>query len=78
MFDQIPIRYPRKGNLQCLPRKSARFALQDARLRICPDELKPWIADDRDSLDVAACYNGDDIDFFRYEYDGPGAATRRG
>ena len=26
VFDLIPIRYPRKGNLQCLPRKDARFA----------------------------------------------------
>ena len=60
VFDLIPIRYPRKGNLQCLPRKDARFALQDARSRICPQELTPWIEDDQDSLEVGACYNGDD------------------
>ncbi len=60
VFDHVPIRYPRKGNLRCLPRKRARFALQDAQLRICPEEVKPWIADERDSLNVADCYNGDD------------------
>lgn len=60
VFDLIPIRYPRQGNLQCLPRKSARLAIQDATLRICPQELHPWIDDDRDFLDVGACYNGDD------------------
>ena len=60
VFDLIPIRYPRQGNLRCLPRKSARFAIQDATLRICPPELQPWIEDDRDRLDVGTCYNGDD------------------
>ncbi len=60
VFDLIPIRYPRKGNLQCLPRKSARLAIQDATLRICPPELQPWIEDDRDRLDAGECYNGDD------------------
>ncbi|HUT89380.1 MAG TPA: PKD domain-containing protein [Thermoguttaceae bacterium] len=60
VFDLIPIRYPRKGNLQCLPRKAARLAIQDAALRICPDEMHPWIDDERNRLDVGACYNGDD------------------
>jgi len=60
VFDLIPIRYPRKGNLRCLPRKAARLAVQDATLRICPDETHPWIDDERDRLDVGACYNGDD------------------
>ncbi len=60
VFDLIPIRYPRQGNLQCLPRKAARLALQDATLRICPEETHPWIDDERNSLDVGACYNGDD------------------
>jgi hypothetical protein len=60
VFDLIPIRYPRKGNLQCLPRKNARLAIQDATLRICPQETHPWIDDERDSLQVGACYNGDD------------------
>ncbi len=60
VFDLIPIRYPRKGNLRCLPRKAARLAIQDATLRICPQETQPWIDDERDRLDVGACYNGDD------------------
>ncbi len=60
VFDLIPVRYPRKGNLQCVPRKHARLALQDATLRICPQETRPWIDDRQNSLDVGRCYNGDD------------------
>jgi hypothetical protein len=60
VFDLIPIRYPRKGNLQCLPRKSARLAFQDMTMRICPDETHPWIDDGRERLNVRDCYNGDD------------------
>ena len=60
VFDLIPVRYPRKGNLQCVPRKSARFAIQDMTMRICPDETSPWIPDGRTRLDVGECYNGDD------------------
>ena len=60
VFGLIPVRYPRKGNLQCVPRKHARLALQDATLRICPQETRPWIDDQRKSLDVGQCYNGDD------------------
>jgi hypothetical protein len=60
VFDLIPIRYPRKGNLRCLPRKSVRLALQDMTMRICPDETSLWIDDDRERLRVGECYNGDD------------------
>lgn len=51
VFALIPIRYPRKGNLQCLPRKDARFALQDASLRICPQETHPWLDEEQHFLD---------------------------
>lgn len=60
VFDLIPVRYPRKGNLQCVPRKAARFAVQDATLRICPDTVLPWIEHAGPTLDVGRCYNGDD------------------
>jgi len=60
VFDLIPVRYPRKGNLQCVPRKAARFAVQDATLRICPDTVLPWIEHEGPTLDVGRCYNGDD------------------
>jgi len=33
VFDLIPVRYPRNGNLQCVPRKHARFALQSISIR---------------------------------------------
>jgi hypothetical protein len=60
VFDLIPIRYPREGNLQCIPRKAARLAVQDASLRICPQPTHPWLEEDRDFIDVGRCYNGDD------------------
>jgi hypothetical protein len=60
VFDLIPIRYPRLGNLQCLPRKAVRLALQDASRRICPDPLHPWLDEPDNTLDVGRCYNGDD------------------
>ena len=60
VFDLIPVRYPRKGNLRCVPRKAARLAVQDATLRICPDKVVPWIEHEGPTLDVGECYNGDD------------------
>ncbi|MFO7901314.1 MAG: PKD domain-containing protein [Pirellulaceae bacterium] len=60
VFDLIPVRYPRQGNLQCVPRKDVRLAVQDATLRICPETIQPWIERDENSLDVGECYNGDD------------------
>jgi len=60
VFDLIPIRYPHKGNLQCLPRKDARLALQDASLRVCPQETRPWLEEEQNFIDVGRCYNGDD------------------
>jgi len=44
----------------CQPLKQARFALQDATLRICPDELLPWFPTQRRFIDIADSYNGDD------------------
>ena len=52
VFDLIPVRYPRQGNLRCRPRKSARLALQDASLRICPEEVNLWIEHEPSTLDV--------------------------
>ena len=66
VFDLIPVRYPRTGNLQCVPRKAARFAVQDATLRICPDRVQPWIEHDGPTLDVGKCYNGDDCYLVTY------------
>lgn len=60
VFDLVPVRYPRKGNLQCVPRRAARLAVQDATLRICPDTVLPWIEHEGPTLDVGKCYNGDD------------------
>lgn len=60
VFDVVPVRYPRLGNLRCVPRKALRLVLQDATLRICPDTLHPWMPTPKDSFDVADCYGGDD------------------
>ncbi len=45
---------------QCRPRKKARFAIQDASLRICPPLLHPWCPLPEDGLRIADCYCGDD------------------
>ena len=60
VFDLIPVRYPRRGNLQCVPRKDARFAVQDATLRVCPLQTHPWLDEPQDFIGVGRCYNGDD------------------
>jgi len=60
VFDVVPVRYPQEGNLRCRPRKAARFALQDAALRVCPQETHPWLDEPQNFLDVGRCYNGDD------------------
>jgi PKD repeat protein len=44
----------------CLPNKDARFAIQDATIPICPEELRPWYPSADNCLDVYKCYNGDD------------------
>ena len=44
-----------------IPRKDARFAIQDATLPLCPQELRPWYPNPSNVLDVATCYNADDI-----------------
>jgi hypothetical protein len=44
----------------CKPRKRARFAIQDARRRICPVLLHPWCPLPEGGLRIEQCYNGDD------------------
>lgn len=60
VFELVPVRYPKKGNLQCVPRKDARLAVQDATLRICPDQMHAWMDETIGFIDVGRCYNGDD------------------
>lgn len=45
---------------KCKPLKQARFAIADANVPICPDEVKPWCPLARDFIDIKDCYNGDD------------------
>jgi len=46
---------------ECVPRKAARFAVQDATLPICSEEeLRPWYPNKGNFIDVHESYNGDD------------------
>ncbi len=44
----------------CRPSKHARFGIQDARARICPDALHPWCPLPRGGLRIQDCYRGED------------------
>lgn len=44
-----------------VPRKDARFAIQDATRPLCPQELRPWYPNPDNVIDVAKCYNADDV-----------------
>lgn len=44
----------------CRPGRQARFALQDASLRICPDEVLPWYDNPAGFIDIGDTNNGDD------------------
>ena len=46
---------------ECVPKRKARFAVQDATLPICPQELRPWYPNGTNAIDVHECYNGDDV-----------------
>jgi PKD repeat protein len=60
VYDKVPMRYPKTGNLRYRTRKAARFAIQDATLPICPETMYPWCRLDEEYIDVGRCYNGDD------------------
>jgi len=42
------------------PRRQARFALQDATLRLCPERLHPWCPLPEGGLRIEDCYRGED------------------
>ncbi|MHC4365658.1 MAG: PKD domain-containing protein [Planctomycetota bacterium] len=50
----------RETHGKCKPNKDARFAIADASISICPEEIKPWCPMARDFIDIKDCYNGDD------------------
>ncbi len=45
---------------ECRPKKHARFAFQDATLRICPELLHPWCPLPEGGLKIEQCYRGED------------------
>lgn len=44
---------------ECRPNAQARLALQDATLRICPEEVFAWYDNPQKFIDIAEVYNGD-------------------
>jgi len=42
------------------PQKNARFAFQDATLRICPEKLHPWCPLAEGGLRIEQCWRGED------------------
>jgi hypothetical protein len=49
-----------------LPKRDARFAVQDASLRICPEVLHPWCPLPEGGLRIEQCYRGEDCYFGAY------------
>ncbi len=45
---------------ECRPRKHARFAVQDASARICPEILHAWCPLPEGGLKIGDCYRGED------------------
>lgn len=45
---------------ECKPAKHARFALTDATVPICPEQIRPWCPMADDFIDIKDCFNGDD------------------
>ena len=45
---------------RCGQHKHARFAIQDATLRICPEPLHPWCPLPENGLRIEDCYRGED------------------
>ncbi|MBI5723154.1 MAG: hypothetical protein HZA50_04285 [Planctomycetes bacterium] len=45
---------------ECRPHKHARFGIQDASLRICPDHVHPWCPLPEGGLKIENCYRGED------------------
>ncbi len=45
---------------ECRPGKDARFALQEASRRICPEMLHPWCPLPEGGLKIEQCYRGED------------------
>ncbi len=44
----------------CRPGRHARFAIQDATMRICPVKLHPWCPLPEGGLKIENCYTGED------------------
>lgn len=49
-----------RGGWICKPAQTARFAIQEAGLSICPEPIRPWFPKAELGLDIRNCYNGED------------------
>ncbi|RJP33292.1 MAG: hypothetical protein C4527_05140 [Candidatus Omnitrophota bacterium] len=45
----------------CLPKKQARFTVQDMTLPLCPQEMRAWYPNPTNTIDVRESYNADDV-----------------
>ncbi len=61
-FDAVTdiFNFLREVHGKCKPSKDARFAIADASIPICPEEVKTWCPLGREFIDIKDCYNGDD------------------
>ena len=66
-----PCRPNENASVSLPDRKQARFALQEAALRICPERLHPWCPLPPGGLRIEDCYRGEDC--WMGPYDGADA-----
>lgn len=45
---------------ECRPTRHARFAIQDATMEVCPEDLHPWCPLPPGGLKIEDCYRGED------------------
>jgi len=56
-----------ESDIYCCPRRTARLALQDASLRLCPEPVGLWYPNPDLTVDVRECYRGEDTWMGPYE-----------
>ena len=66
-----PCRLQEDAKKSLPPRRHARFALQDAGKRVCPDPILPWCPLPPDGITIDLCYRGEDC--WLGAYDGASA-----
>ena len=47
--------------ISCRPKRKARLVVNDVTDRICPPQLTWWYPESKDHIDIAECYQGEDV-----------------